>query len=56
MQIKLDELIRTTEAAHNSLLNLEELSEDELDALRERYVALAEEAHADGIELKSVEK
>lgn len=44
MQIKLDELIRTTKAAHNSLLNLEELSEDELDQLRRKYIALAKAA------------
>lgn len=56
LQIKLDELIRTTDAAHNSLLNLEELSEDELDKLRKQYVELAEEAHESGIELRPVEK
>jgi len=56
LQIKLDELIRTTEAAHNSLLNLEELSEDDLDELRQRYIALAEEAREAGIDLEHVEK
>lgn len=56
MQIKLDELIRTTHAAHNSLLNLEELSEDELDDLRRKYIALAEQAREDGVDLQDVEK
>jgi low affinity Fe/Cu permease len=56
IQIKLDELIRTTGAAHNSLLNLEELSEDELDELRKQYFTLAAEARETGIELEQVEK
>jgi low affinity Fe/Cu permease len=44
IHIKLDELIRTTKGAHNALLDLEELAEDELDAFRKRYEALAHEA------------
>ncbi|MEO7068377.1 MAG: low affinity iron permease family protein [Rhodanobacter sp.] len=40
LQIKLDELIRTT-AAHNSLLAVEDLDEDALDRLREQYRRLA---------------
>ena len=56
LQIKIDEMIRATGSAHNSLLNLEDLSEDELDSLRERYVALAKEAHEAGLELETVEK
>jgi low affinity Fe/Cu permease len=44
VQIKLDELIRAIEGAHNSLLDLEELSEDELQKIREEYLTLAEEA------------
>jgi low affinity Fe/Cu permease len=43
-QIKLDELIRVTEGAHNALMCLEELSDFEIDALRRRYNRLAEEA------------
>ena len=57
IHIKLDELIRTTKAAHNSLLNLEELSEDEIEALRERYMQLARKAkEKKGLELEEVEK
>jgi low affinity Fe/Cu permease len=41
IQIKLDELIRTTKGAHNALLDLEELEEDKLDAFRRKYQALA---------------
>jgi low affinity Fe/Cu permease len=44
MHIKLDELIRSIEGAHNALLNLEDLGEKELDKIRADYIALAEEA------------
>ena len=44
IQIKLDELIRATRGAHNALLDLEELNEEELDAFRSRYEAMAEAA------------
>ncbi len=44
IQVKLDELIRVMEGAHNALLNLEELDEKELDLIRVSYVKLAEEA------------
>ncbi len=41
IQVKLDELIRATQGAHNALLDLEELEEEELEAFREKYEALA---------------
>ena len=44
IQLKLDELIRATNGAHNALLDLEELDEKALDAFRNRYEALAREA------------
>ena len=44
IQIKLDELIRAVEGAHNSMLNLEELEDEELETLRHRYISLAEKA------------
>lgn len=47
MQIKLDELIRSSEGAHNALLDLEQLEEAELDAIRSKYQRLAERARAD---------
>lgn len=49
IQIKLDELIRVTQGAHNILLDLEELDETQLDEFRRRYEALASVARA-GIE------
>jgi low affinity Fe/Cu permease len=47
VQVKLDELIRATEGAHNGLLDLEELEEMELDRIRVNYARLAQEARAD---------
>ncbi|MEK6525502.1 MAG: low affinity iron permease family protein [Nitrospirota bacterium] len=44
IQVKLDELIRATKGAHNALLDLEELEEDQLDQFRSRYEILAREA------------
>jgi low affinity Fe/Cu permease len=44
IQIKLDELLRSTRGAHNALLDLEELEERDLDQIRAAYVALAERA------------
>ena len=49
VQIKLDELIRATRSAHNALLDLEELSEEELIAFRQRYMELAERARREAI-------
>lgn len=44
MQVKLDELIRVTQGAHNALLDLEELEEEEIDTFRNHYAQLAAEA------------
>lgn len=46
MQVKLDELIRALQGAHNALLDLEELEED-LDRIRADYAKLAEQARRD---------
>lgn len=45
LQIKLDELIRSSRTARNAVLNLEEMDERELDAIRQEYLDLAEHAH-----------
>ena len=47
LQIKIDELIRATRGAHNALLDLEELEQDNLDEFRRRYQLLAREARSD---------
>ncbi len=44
VQLKLDELIRAVEGAHNALLDLEELTEGDLERVRERYTELARDA------------
>jgi low affinity Fe/Cu permease len=44
LQLKLDELIRATEGAHNAVLDLEELAEKDLDRIRKHYCALAARA------------
>jgi low affinity Fe/Cu permease len=47
IQIKLDELIRAMEGAHNALLELEELSQTDMDRIRAEYRKLAEKARKD---------
>ena len=47
LQIKLDELIRVTEGAHNALMDLEELEEHEFDQIRSSYARLARRARED---------
>ncbi len=47
MQVKLDELIRATKGAHNALLDLEHLEDEQLDAFRSRYERLAQSARAE---------
>jgi low affinity Fe/Cu permease len=44
IQIKLDELIRATQGAHNALLNLEHLEDEELERYRRHYAELARKA------------
>ena len=43
-QLKLDELIRAVKDAHNSLLDLEELDQNDLDKMRDGYEELARRA------------
>jgi low affinity Fe/Cu permease len=47
LQIKLDELIRAIENAHNALLDLEELDDEQLDLIRADYLELAKKARED---------
>lgn len=41
IQLKLDELIRAHEGAHNALMDLEQLEERQLEVFRRRYERLA---------------
>jgi low affinity Fe/Cu permease len=44
MHIKIHELIRALEGAHNALLDLEDLDERDLDKIRAQYTELARQA------------
>ena len=50
VQIKLDELIRAVEGAHNVMVHLEELSPAELATVKAKYQALAERVRGAGSE------
>ena len=49
MQVKLDELVRAIHAAQNSVLNLEELEEHELEKLLQKYQQLGSQARAKAV-------
>ena len=51
LQIKLDELIRATKGASNALIDLENMTEAEIDHLHERYSRLAVHAKELGVHL-----
>ncbi len=53
LQLKLDELIFVMAKANNSLLDLEEMDEKELDTIRDRYEKMAAQARKDGISYDS---
>ena len=44
LQVKLDELLRSTRDAHTALMDLEELEDEELDEMKRRYTELAQRA------------
>ena len=44
IQIKLDEIIRALDTAHNALLDLEEMEEEDLAKMHAHYLKLAERA------------
>ena len=44
LQIKLDEIIRSTRRARNELLDLEEMDTAQLDEIRKQYLKLADHA------------
>jgi low affinity Fe/Cu permease len=46
IQLKLDELIRATQGAHNALLDLEEIEDEQLARYKRSYERLAEAARA----------
>jgi low affinity Fe/Cu permease len=46
LQLKVDELLRSIHGAQDAFINLEELSEEDLLRIKERYAKLAESARA----------
>ena len=46
LQLKVDELLRAVRGAQNAFINLEELTEEDLTRIKERYARLAEAARA----------
>jgi len=46
LHLKLDELIRSHVPAHNDMIDIEKLSDEELDQLEKRYAAICEENKA----------
>ena len=46
IQLKLDELIRTSTGARNALVNIEDLTLDDLETVREHYKGLSSHARA----------
>jgi low affinity Fe/Cu permease len=56
IQIKLDELIRAVDTAENILLDLEEMEEEELEILRQRYLELARHAREELRRREAVKK
>lgn len=44
IQLKLDELIRSTQGAHNALLDLEELEQENLQVFKQKFQLLAQDA------------
>ena len=47
MQLKLNEIIRAIEGAHLSMMDLEDLTREELDSIRAEHVKIAEKARDD---------
>jgi low affinity Fe/Cu permease len=54
MHLKLDEIIRALDGAQNTLMDLEDLEDKDLQAIQQRYKALAEKAQ-DALEDEDVE-
>ncbi len=46
LQLKVDELLRAVRGAQNAFINLEDLTEEDLVRIKERYAKLAEDARA----------
>ncbi len=54
IQLKLDEVIRSTKGAHNAMLDLEKLSQKDLDKMRLLYEQLADKARCQDAQREAV--
>jgi low affinity Fe/Cu permease len=55
LHLKIDEIIRAIDGARNSVINLEDLEDKDLESIHKRYRALAEQAQ-DALERDDVEE
>jgi low affinity Fe/Cu permease len=53
LHLKLDELIRSHSPAHNDMIDIQKLSDEELDELAERYAAIRAEHEARKVRVMS---
>ena len=53
IQLKLDEIIRATKGAHNEMMDIEKLTDEDLGKIQKKYGLLAEKTKADLIEGKN---
>jgi len=53
LHLKLDELIRSHSPAHNDMIDIEKLSDEELDQLEKRYATLCQEQRVRSSKKKS---
>ena len=67
IQLKLDEIIRATKGAHNEMMDIEKLTDDDLERIQKKYGIMAEktkndlkkgklDTHTDDIDLSSIPK
>ena len=47
IQLKLDEIIRATKGAHNEMMDIEKLTDEDLERIQEKYGLLAEKTKED---------
>ncbi len=47
IQLKLDEIIRATKGAHNEMMDIEKLSDEEMAVIEKKYSVLAEKTKED---------
>ena len=47
IQLKLDEIIRSTKGAHNEMMDIEELTDENLEKIQKKYGLLAEKTKED---------